>query len=86
MARHPGAVAATLHRAPAPAVVPGAGSKNRSVLRYREGEGFNEEETDLFLKGVTAGELPAATREKLGRNGMLDVLDVLPRNLKILLS
>ncbi|MGA9399026.1 MAG: hypothetical protein WBV22_12295 [Anaerolineaceae bacterium] len=48
----------------------GCGSGRRPqkppVLSYSEGQGFNEEETGLLLKGGTAGELPAATREKLG--------------------
>lgn len=60
--------------------------ENRHALRYVEGEGFNELETELFLKGVPVDELPVATREKLERNDMLNVLDVLPRNLSVLVG
>ena len=59
--------------------------ENKQALRYIEGEEFDEQETELFLKGVPVDELPAATREKLERNDMLNVLEVLPRNLKVLL-
>jgi epoxyqueuosine reductase len=59
--------------------------ENKQALRYVEGEGFDESETALFLKGVKAEELPIPTREKMERNDMLTVLDVLPRNLKVLL-
>jgi epoxyqueuosine reductase len=60
--------------------------ENRAVLRYIDGVGFNEEETGLFLTGVIAEKLPSTTREKLERNGMLNVLEVLPRNLAVLLN
>ena len=60
--------------------------ENRHALRYVEGEGFNEAETEFLLKGVPVDELPVATRKKLDRNDLLNVLDVLPRNLKVLLS
>ncbi len=59
--------------------------ENRGALRYVDGEGFDEEETALFLEGVTVEELPTLTREKMERNDMLNLLELLPRNLKVLL-
>lgn len=59
---------------------------NKPVSHYIEGDSFDEAETALFLKGAPVDEMPAPTREKLERNDLLNVLDVLPRNLKVLLS
>jgi epoxyqueuosine reductase len=60
--------------------------ENRSVMQYVEGDKFNEDETTLFLKGVTINDLPEGMREKVERSELQDVLDVLPRNLQVLLS
>jgi hypothetical protein len=53
---------------------------------YEEGARFSEEETRLLLTGVPAAELPAALAEKLGRWDLLELLDLLPRNLAVLLE
>jgi epoxyqueuosine reductase len=61
--------------------------ENRGVLEwYEEGARFSEEETRLLLTGVPAAELPAALAEKLGRWDLLELLDLLPRNLAVLLE
>ncbi len=60
--------------------------KTKQALRYIDGEGFDESETALFLKGVKVEDLPIPTREKMERNDMLTVLDVLPRNLAVLVG
>jgi hypothetical protein len=56
------------------------------ALRYIDGEDFDEQQTELLLKDVEAEELPIPTRGKLERNDMLNILDVLPRNLRLLLT
>lgn len=47
---------------------------------------FEEEETRLLLRGAVDEELEPATREKLRRSGLLDYIEVLPRNLGALLE
>jgi len=54
--------------------------------RVEEGAEFSQEETTLFLRGVTPDQLPAATMEKLERLDMVDYLEVLPRNLGVFLD
>lgn len=51
-----------------------------------EGETFNEAETELILKGTPLNHLPAETVDKLKRSYMMDYLEVLPRNLRVLLK
>jgi epoxyqueuosine reductase len=52
---------------------------------YEEGCEFSEEETRLLLRGVPVAELPVFLREKLERWDLLEMLDILPRNLDALL-
>jgi epoxyqueuosine reductase len=51
-----------------------------------EGEQFTEDETALLLEGLAADQMSATTREKLHRADLIDLLDVLPRNLRALFS
>jgi len=60
--------------------------ENGEVLAWvEEGTEFTAEETALLLDGVSLDRLPAATAEKLQRWDLVDLLDVLPRNLRVLL-
>jgi epoxyqueuosine reductase len=61
--------------------------ENRERKDWIEGdEGFTEEETALLLDGVGQEHLPPETAEKLGRLDLIELLDIIPRNLKALLS
>jgi epoxyqueuosine reductase len=61
--------------------------ENREVLDFtREETTFTESETGLLLKGVPAEKLPAETAEKLRSSDLVELLDVLPRNLQALLD
>jgi hypothetical protein len=51
-----------------------------------EGETFNEAESELILNNVPLDRIPPETAHKLNRSYMLDDLDVLPRNLRVLLK
>ena len=56
--------------------------ENKDVLAsIEDGAEFTAQETALLLDGVSLGQLPAATVEKLQRWDLVDLLDVLPRNL-----
>jgi epoxyqueuosine reductase len=57
-----------------------------SAKWVEDGETFNEAETDLILNGVPLDRLPPETAHKLNRSYMAEYLDVLPRNLRILLK
>ena len=60
---------------------------NRGMLDwYEEGAEFSGEETRLILGGVPLTELPAALVEKLEYWDLLESLDILPRNLSVLLG
>jgi epoxyqueuosine reductase len=52
---------------------------------FEDGEEFSAEETSLLLRGVSSDQLPAATRAKLERVDLLESLEILPRNLGVLL-
>jgi epoxyqueuosine reductase len=57
---------------------------DKAFLEWFEGnESFSHEETALLLKGTSSGQLPAATRAKLERLGLLYFLEMLPRNLEV---
>jgi epoxyqueuosine reductase len=61
--------------------------ENRAVRdRYEEGAEFSDDETALLLEGAPRAGLPAALAEKLQRGDLLELLDLLPRNLKALLA
>jgi len=58
----------------------------RFVKWVEEGETFNEAETELILNGVPIDGMPPDTAHKLTRSYMVDYLDVLPRNLRVLMK
>jgi epoxyqueuosine reductase len=49
-------------------------------------DSFSQEETDLVMRGASKGDLPQVTTEKLERLGLLDYLEILPRNMKVVLK
>ena len=51
-----------------------------------EGTEFSAEETALLVGGVPLKQLPAAMVKKLEQSDLADMLDILPRNLKVLLE
>jgi epoxyqueuosine reductase len=58
--------------------------QNRDVLQWiDEGAEFSQEETALFLEGVSLDQLPAATVKKLQHFDMVEYLDLFPRNLHV---
>jgi epoxyqueuosine reductase len=58
--------------------------ENKDFLEYvEEGAEFSEEETELLVDGVPLDQLPAATVEKLKQTDLIDLLEVLPRNLQV---
>lgn len=60
--------------------------ENREVKDWMEGdEVFSEEETALLLEGVAQEYLPPETVAKLERLDLIELLDILPRNLSALL-
>jgi epoxyqueuosine reductase len=61
--------------------------ENKGVLHWTEqGAEFTEEETALFLEGVSLDQLPGSTVRKLKQHDMVDYLDVFPRNLGVFLN
>jgi len=58
----------------------------RFVKWVEEGESFNESETELILNGVTIDRMPPEMARKLNRSYMVDYLDILPRNLRVLMK
>jgi len=60
--------------------------ENKEFLAWiEEGAEFSQEETALLLEGIALDKLPAALVEKLARWDLVDLLDILPRNLGVLL-
>lgn len=61
--------------------------ENKGFLGWvEEGPQFTEEETALFLGGVSLDRLPTTTAKKLEQFDMVDFLDLLPRNLGVFLK
>jgi epoxyqueuosine reductase len=58
----------------------------RFTKLVKEGESFNESETELILNGVPLDRMPPDTAHKLTRSYMAEYLDVLPRNLRALMK
>ena len=56
------------------------------IAWVEEGAEFSEQETTLLLRGAALEQLSSATAEKLKRLELLDSLDILPRNLSVLLN
>ncbi|MBN1247392.1 MAG: epoxyqueuosine reductase [Anaerolineae bacterium] len=60
--------------------------ENKEFLGWiKEGAEFSAEETTLLLKGVPPDELPDALMEKLARWDLVDLLDIIPRNMGVFL-
>jgi len=60
--------------------------QNKPVLNQTEcGPEFNEEETALLLQGTTLEKAPASTMAKLRASDLVEYLDIMPRNLGVLL-
>lgn len=53
---------------------------------FEEKESFTKEETELILKGTSRHQLPLATIGKLQRIYLWDDMDILPRNLNVLIE
>jgi epoxyqueuosine reductase len=64
----------------------GCPENQRFLDRVEEGAEFTFEETTLLVEGTSLGQLPVATVDKLKRSDLVDLLEVLPRNLKVLLK
>jgi epoxyqueuosine reductase len=61
--------------------------QNREFLHWvEERVEFSQEETALLLQGVALDQLPPATVKKLEQSDVIKLLDVLPRNLGVLLK
>ena len=60
---------------------------NKEVIKSIEtGVTFDSVETDLVLKGASEEQMPARTIEKLSKSGITEYMDVLGRNLKVLIE
>ncbi|MDJ0984530.1 MAG: 4Fe-4S double cluster binding domain-containing protein [Desulfobacterales bacterium] len=60
---------------------------NKEVVKWIvNGVTFENEETDLILKGVSEEKLPVETIEKLRKSGIMEYFDVLGRNLRVLIQ
>ncbi|MBF0547969.1 MAG: hypothetical protein HQM08_26265 [Candidatus Riflebacteria bacterium] len=58
--------------------------ENKAFLDWFEGnESFSHEETSLLLKGGSSDQLAVTTQAKLTRLGLLENLEILPRNLGV---
>jgi epoxyqueuosine reductase len=61
--------------------------ENRDFLDWvEEGAGFSSEETALLVAGAPLDQLPVETVRKLEESDLVDLVDVLPRSLKVLLE
>jgi len=61
--------------------------QNDDVLQWvEEGTEFSQEETALLLQGVALDQLPTETVAKLQQSDLVDLLDIIPRNLGVLLN
>jgi len=61
--------------------------QNKEFLHWVEERAeFSQEETALLLQGVALDQLPPATAKKLEQSDTVELLDVLPRNLGVLLK
>ncbi|HEX9911844.1 MAG TPA: 4Fe-4S double cluster binding domain-containing protein [candidate division Zixibacteria bacterium] len=61
--------------------------ENVDLMQWIEpGAEFSEDETMLLLKGVPLDQLPEATQQKIKNSDVDEYLEVLPRNLNILLN
>jgi epoxyqueuosine reductase len=58
--------------------------ENKEFLEWiEEGAEFSTEETTLILEGVPLDQLPAETVNKLEQWDLVDLLDIIPRNLRV---
>jgi len=59
--------------------------ENKELATWvEEGAEFSSEETALLLRGVPPNQLPPGLADKLAQWDLIDLLDVLPRNLTVL--
>jgi len=58
----------------------------RFLTRVEDGAHFSSKETALLMEGAPLDQLPAATVKKLEQWDLVDLLDILPRNLSVLLG
>jgi len=60
---------------------------NRELFNwYEQTEQFTAEETELILRGIPRNQLPRFVIEKLERIYLLEDMELIPRNLRVLLS
>lgn len=64
----------------------GCPENKRFLDRVEEGAEFSSEETALLVEGAPLDQLPAAMVEKLKQWDLVDLLNILPRNLRVLLE
>ena len=61
--------------------------QNKEAIQWtKEEEEFSEKETALLLEDVPRDKLPPATLRKLENLGLVDYLDIVARNLSILIK
>jgi epoxyqueuosine reductase len=61
--------------------------ENKRTAQWVEaGPTFSEEETSRLLQGVSSSQAPSELAQKLDSLGLLEYLNILPRNLKVLLK
>ena len=61
--------------------------ENKRTAQWVEaGPAFSEEETSRLLQGVSSSQAPSELAQKLDSLGLLEYLNILPRNLKVLLK
>lgn len=60
--------------------------QNKDLRRVEKGTEFSEEETSLLLESMPLDQLPVAMVEKMERLNLSDYVELLPRNLRALLS
>ncbi|OGO36480.1 MAG: hypothetical protein A2W35_13040 [Chloroflexi bacterium RBG_16_57_11] len=61
--------------------------KNKDLLHnVEDGATFSQEEAELLLKGSSLDQLPTSLAKKIEQFGLVDFLDIFPRNLSVLLE
>ncbi|MFW9828422.1 MAG: 4Fe-4S double cluster binding domain-containing protein [Candidatus Thorarchaeota archaeon] len=60
---------------------------NKKTIKWIEpGPEFNEEETNMILKQISLDQLPDNTKNKLEEHDLIDIYDIIPRNLSVILK
>jgi epoxyqueuosine reductase len=60
--------------------------ENRELAAWLEGAEFSAEETALLLEGLPLDQFPVGVVEKLEQWDLVELLDILPRNMRVLLE